>query len=108
MIRKGYRVLPPSFMRSLVERAIRIKTEFKQVIETHPTSSLKKLKINWKNFSNIKDEVDAIICALTAYSYDLGVAEEISAIDGKIYLLPENISITKDKANNLYFFKFKK
>ncbi|WP_205760703.1 hypothetical protein [Acidianus sulfidivorans] len=108
MLKNGYKVLPPSFMISLVRRAIKLKENFNYVIETHPTSSLKKLNINWRTFSNIKDEVDAVICALTAYAHDLGIAEEILADDGAIYLLPKNIEIRKDKNNNFYYFRFLK
>lgn len=97
MIRKGYRVLPPSFMESLVKRAMELISYFKEsvVIETHPTSSIKKLGIDWKNFTNIKDEIDAVICALTAYCYYLGIAERISSNDGVIYLLPKNVYLEK-------------
>lgn len=100
MKRRGYRVLPPSFMESLVKRAIKLsdiisKVTSSKIIETHPTSSMKKLGIDWKTFTNVKDEIDAVICALVAYSYDLGLAEKISANDGEIYLLPKNLFIEK-------------
>ncbi len=92
MIRNGYKVLPPSFMRSLVERAIRLSTLLPNVIETHPTSSMKNLGINWKDYTKKKDEIDAVICAITAYAYDNKVACKISDIDGTIYLLPKAFS----------------
>lgn len=105
MIRKGYRVLPPSFMKSLVLRALALISYFpnSKVIETHPTSSLKKLGINWRTFSNVKDEVDAVVCVLVAYSYDLGIAEKISSNDGEIYLLPKNIKL--EKMSSFYIAK---
>lgn len=88
MIRRGYRVLPPSWMISLVDRAIRLSSLFKTVIETHPTSSLKNLGIDWRKYSNKKDIIDAVVCALVSYYFYLGKAVEISANDGKIYILP--------------------
>ncbi|BFH72432.1 hypothetical protein SJAV_03760 [Sulfurisphaera javensis] len=97
MIRRGYKVLPPSWMKSLVERAITLKNMFKTtVIETHPTSSMKNISLNWKSLANKKDIVDAVLCSLVSLYYYIGKAEEISSIDGKIYILPkEKISITK-------------
>ncbi|BDC19386.1 hypothetical protein [Acidianus sp. HS-5] len=89
MIRSGYKVLPPSFMKSLVERAIRISKLLPSVIETHPTSSMKNLGINWKEYTKKKDEIDAVICAITAYAYDNKMVFKISDVDGIIYLLPK-------------------
>ena len=89
MIREGYRVLPPSFMKSLVERAIRLSRVLSNVIETHPTSSMKNMGINWRDYTTKKDEIDAVICALTAYAYDNNLTYKISGIDGTIYLLPK-------------------
>jgi len=98
MIRKGYKVLPPSWMRELVNKAIALKELFvnKVVIETHPTSSLKNLNLNWREFSSKKDIIDAVICALTSYYYFIRKTMEISSIDGSIYILPpETIKINK-------------
>ncbi|MFP3217256.1 DUF429 domain-containing protein [Acidianus sp.] len=89
MIRNGYKVLPPSFMASLVKRAIKLSSLLPNVIETHPTSSMKNLGINWKEYAKKKDEIDAVICAITAYAYDNHIVLKISANDGVIYLLPK-------------------
>lgn len=97
MIRRGYRVLPPSWMKSLVERAINIKGLLNTtVIETHPTSSMKNLNLNWKELANKKDTVDAVMCALVSAYYYIRKAVEISSHDGTIYILPkDNIKIVK-------------
>lgn len=102
MKRMGYKVLPPSWMKSLVDRAISLQKMFSNaiVIETHPTSSMKNVNVNWREIDESKDVVDAIMCALVSLYYYKGKALEISANDGKIYLLPkENIKIerTNDK-----------
>ena len=91
MRRMGYKVLPPSWMRSLVDRAISLQKMFSNVtvIETHPTSSMKNVNINWKEIDKSKDVVDAIMCALVSLYYYKNIAVEISASDGKIYLLPK-------------------
>ncbi len=96
MIKRGFKVLPPSFMVSLVDRAIRLSKELK-VIETHPTSSLKNIGLNWKDLHDIKDYVDAAICAITAMEYDNSNVEEISADDGTIYLLPKKFRYSLKK-----------
>ncbi|MEM0373567.1 MAG: DUF429 domain-containing protein [Sulfolobaceae archaeon] len=107
MIRKGYRVLPPSFMKSLVERAIRISREIK-VIETHPTSSAKNLGLNWREFTNIKDEFDAVLCVLAAFSYHIGIAQKVEAEDGEIYLVPKDFDYKIKKLNNERYILIKK
>lgn len=91
MKRRGYKVLPPSWMKSLVDKAISLQKTFSNatVIETHPTSSMKNVNINWKEIDNSKDVVDAIMCALVSLHYHEGKAVEISANDGKIFLLPK-------------------
>lgn len=96
MKKKGFRVLPPSWMRSLVERALKLQNSFSQksiIIETHPTSSMKNLGINWRDIDRKKDIVDALFCALVSFYYYRGIAERISAKDGEIYIMP------KDKLN---------
>lgn len=90
MIRRGFRVLPPSFISKLVERAIELSRSLKNVIETHPTSTLKNLGINWRRLHEVKDYVDAAACAMVALGYEIGYVEEIKANDGVIYLLSKN------------------
>lgn len=104
MKRMGYKVLPPSWMKSLVDRAISLREMFSNaiVIETHPTSSLKNVSINWKEIDRSKDVVDAIMCALVSLYYYKNKALEISASDGKIYLLPKE-SIKIERLENKCF-----
>ena len=105
MIKMGYRVLPPSWMKSLVDKAIFLSSSLKgKVIETHPTSSLKNIGLDWRKFNVKKDVVDAIVSALVAKFYVEGNAMEIRGIDGVIYLLPKKrIEIIK-LANNLFTY----
>jgi len=99
MIKRGYRVLPPSFMTSLVKRAMNLSKELR-VIETHPTSSAKNLGLYWRDFTKVKDEFDAVLCALAAFSYDVGIAQKIEAEDGVIYLVPNDFKYKIKKINN--------
>jgi Uncharacterized conserved protein len=48
---------------------------------------MKLIGLNWRELHEIKDYVDAALCAMTAMAYDSGYAEEIKADDGTIYLL---------------------
>ena len=89
MIKRGYKVLPPSWMRSLVDRAIRLSLSFKKVIETHPTSSMKNVGLDWRKLSNKKDIIDAVVCSLVAYFYHSGNIMVVRASDGEIFLLPK-------------------
>ena len=73
------------------------------VIETHPTSSMKNINMNWKEFHVIKDYVDAAICAAVAMAYDNGCAMEIGANDGKIYLLKKNFPYRLEKVDDFRF-----
>ena len=103
MIRNGYKVLPPSFMKKLVDRAIELSKQLGNVIETHPTSSMKNINMNWKEFHVIKDYVDAAICAAVAMAYDNGCAMEIEANDGKIYLLKKSFPYRLEKVDDFRF-----
>ncbi|MCY0859301.1 MAG: DUF429 domain-containing protein [Sulfolobaceae archaeon] len=103
MIRRGYKVLPPSWMNSLVERALNLSKAFNKVIETHPTSSAKNLGLNWKDYSKVKDEFDALLCSLVAYLYDRKEAMEIKAVDGRIYLVPKGYSVKIMRVNDSTF-----
>ncbi len=94
MYRHGYPVFPPRFpaMKKLTLRAIKIAQQIKReklhIIEVHPTSTRKALKIptkDWKKIRNIflhmglkgnletraltSHEIDAVTAALTGYLY---------------------------------------
>jgi len=94
MYRHGYPVFPPRFpaMKKLTLRAIKIAQQIKReklhIIEVHPTSTRKALKIptkDWKKIQNIfiymglkgnletraltSHEIDAVTAALTGYLY---------------------------------------
>ncbi|NPA98365.1 MAG: DUF429 domain-containing protein [Crenarchaeota archaeon] len=106
MIRQGYRVLPPGWksMKKLVSRALRIKNLLDSkgihVIETHPRSSLKssgcsiekllaRIGIDKERIRRLsRDEIDAVIAALTAYHYARGEYISVKDVDGEIILLP--------------------
>jgi predicted nuclease with RNAse H fold len=102
MCRLGYPVFPPSFpaMKKLTLRAMKITQQIKrdalQIIEVHPTSTRKALKIptkDWKKIQNIfihmglkgdletrvltSHEIDAVAAALTGYLYLQGKTELI-------------------------------
>ena len=108
MIRRGFRVFPPSFkwMKSLSLRAYSIYSKLISlginVIETHPRSSLLNVGINDVNellrlfnvlvkISDInlkhKDLRDATISALVALCILKNCVDVVSSYDGKIYLL---------------------
>ncbi len=104
MKKHGYPVLPPGWrsMRILIERSLKIKKQLEKhgiaVIETHPLSALKHSECSFNDLLKkhglkihrklVKDEIDALIAALVAYYYVKGLADNISAPDGVIYLLP--------------------
>jgi len=102
MIRKGYRVFPPSLpaMRKLTMRAIRlnklISESHYRIIEVHPTSTRKALNMPLKDWRKIQTilaqiglgesltrlvltshEIDAATAALTAYLHMQGLTERI-------------------------------
>jgi len=107
MIKRGFRVLPPSWkgMRKLVFRALKIKKYCERrgikVLETHPRSALKNTGLNnvkdaLSNYINLgdialeklsKDTLDAIVCAAVGWAYVNRSVEAIAASDGKIFLL---------------------
>ncbi|MBM1154462.1 DUF429 domain-containing protein [archaeon] len=108
MLQRGYRVLPPLIrsMQSLTLRGIRLKQQFQErgieVIEVHPTSSAKalgardkqtllrrmlsgyELSTSWQSLS--RDDLDALLAAITAAFYVRGEFEEVRAEDGVIVL----------------------
>jgi len=102
MHRRGYPVFPPRFpaMEKLTLRAMKITQQIKReelhIIEVHPTSTRKALKIptkDWEKIQNIflhmglkgdlktcvltSHEIDAVTAALTGYLYLQGKAELI-------------------------------
>jgi len=102
MYRHGYPVFPPRFpaMKKLTLRAIgiiqQIKREKLHIIEVHPTSTRKALKISTKDWEKIQNiflhvglkgdmearvltphEIDAVTAALTGYLYLQGKTELI-------------------------------
>ncbi|MEM4733949.1 MAG: DUF429 domain-containing protein [Candidatus Bathyarchaeia archaeon] len=102
MIRKGYRVFPPTLpaMKGLTLRAIRLnellRKEGFKILEVHPTSTRKALGIPPKDWGKIQTvlksiglkgdiqvriltphEIDAITAALTAYLHIRGETETI-------------------------------
>ena len=102
MYRRGYPVFPPRFpaMEKLTLRAMKIIQQIKRdelhIIEVHPTSTRKALKIptkDWEKIQNIflhmglkgdletrvltSHEIDAITAALTGYLYLQGKTELI-------------------------------
>jgi predicted nuclease with RNAse H fold len=89
MIKLGYKVLPPTWMKNLVIRAINL-SKYLKLLETHPTSSAKNLKLSWKEFSNKKDVFDAVLCVLVPFAIELGYYVEISDDDGVIYLISQD------------------
>jgi predicted nuclease with RNAse H fold len=102
MYRHGYPVFPPRLpaMKKLTLRAIKITQQIKReelhIIEVHPTSTRKALKIptkDWKKIQNIllhmglkgnletraltSHEIDAVTAALTGYLYLQGKTDLI-------------------------------
>ncbi|MFQ5836530.1 MAG: DUF429 domain-containing protein [Candidatus Bathyarchaeia archaeon] len=102
MHRRGYPVFPPRFpaMEKLTLRAMKITQQIKReelhIIEVHPTSTRKALKIptkDWEKIQNIflhmglkgdlktrvltSHEIDAVTAALTGYLHLQGKAELI-------------------------------
>jgi hypothetical protein len=77
-----------------------------KVIETHPTSSLKNIGLDWRRYNVKKDIIDAVVAALVSLSYMKGEAMEIRGSDGVIYLLPKKkIEISKLSENVFTFLE---
>ncbi len=91
MIKKGYRVFPPTFpaMKTLTQRAVKLNRQIEEnkykTIEVHPTSTRKALQMPLKDWKTIQEtlktlglkgeletrplathEIDAVTAALTA------------------------------------------
>jgi len=114
MIRKGYRVFPPSLpaMRKLTVRAMKInkliKEEGYKTIEVHPTSTRKALNMPSKEWGKIQTilksielesdiklrtltphEIDAITSALTAYLHIQNQTEAIGDEEEGYIIIPK-------------------
>ncbi len=108
MIKDGYRLFPLNmgFMKELTARGIGLKERINYpLVECHPTSSAKALKIvkkpievfvkacekkfslKFKNIPKNQHEVDAVIAALTAKFYLLGMCK-IYGEEGEEIILP--------------------
>ena len=75
LIAEGYKLLPiTGAMRTLARRAVALKKKIgAEVIEVHPTSSNKILKLKRKEIpAKNKHEFDAALAAITAKCYYLG------------------------------------
>lgn len=114
MIRKGYRVFPPSLpaMRKLTLRAIELNKLIAEkgynTIEVHPTSTCKALNMppkNWRKIQRIltqmgliekpavrtltPHEIDAIAAALTAYLHVKNQTDAIGDEDEGYIIIPK-------------------
>jgi len=114
MIRKGYRVFPPSLpaMRQLTLRAIKLNKiivgKGYKTIEVHPTSTRKALDMSSKDWRKIQriltriglegehalrtltpHEIDAITAALTAYLHIQGQTEAIGDEEEGYIIIPK-------------------
>ncbi|BCU66743.1 hypothetical protein HS7_01800 [Sulfolobales archaeon HS-7] len=101
MIRNGFRVFPPNFLRELVAKALEIKGTI-PVIETHPTSSMKILAVDWRSYTKRKDAFDAVLSALAAVATWKGEAVKISGGGETIYLVPKDYKPLLDKLFSHY------
>jgi predicted nuclease with RNAse H fold len=111
MLRRHYPVFPPLFksMQSLTERAIRISESLGEIninlIEVHPSSSMKALGVPKNNLRRIKlilkkygllrrkidlttHEIDAAFSAITAYLHVKGLTELVGNIKEGFIVLP--------------------
>jgi len=92
LISMGFRLFPPgfSFMKQLTLRGIRLRemleVEGFKVIEVHPRTSKRILRL--ENFGDAKNvhESDACAAALTACLYGQGKCREITGPDGTIVI----------------------
>ena len=115
LIRDGFKLLPLGLpgMRKLALRAIELKESLEKkgivVIETHPSSALKSAGCTRSNgigclrkfvvipdetIFESRDDVDAAIAAVVAWSYITGHVRVYSASGDTIYLLPTGIAKT--------------
>lgn len=91
MIRMGFRVLPPSWMKTLTLRAISLCSHIPMCIETHPTSSAKNMGL--KIEVRPKDHLDAVLAALAAFAFNKDESLEVMGEDGSIYLVPPSYTV---------------
>ncbi|MEM2104417.1 MAG: DUF429 domain-containing protein [Candidatus Bathyarchaeia archaeon] len=117
LLRRGYRIFPPSLtaMRTLTLRGMKLnkliaRKGFK-TIEVHPTSTRKALKMPTKNWKTIQEifknmgvkgtieereltphELDAITAALTAYLYIQHLTEAIGNTEEGVVIIPRSLN----------------
>jgi predicted nuclease with RNAse H fold len=115
MIKKGYRVFPPSLpaMKKLTLRTIKMNKLIEEkgfkTIEVHPTSTCKALDMPLKNWGKIQNiliqlglkgddlegralishEIDAVIAALTAHLYTNGETEALGTEEEGFIIVPK-------------------
>ena len=114
MMKKGYRVFPPSFkaMKTLTTRAVKLNRLISEkgfeTIEVHPTSTCKALSVPLKEYGKIQaileqiglngdhrvctlasHEIDAVIAALTAYLYCIGETDAFGDEDEGYIIVPK-------------------
>jgi predicted nuclease with RNAse H fold len=104
MITRGYRVFPPTLptMRKLTVRAVKINKLIAEkgykTIEVHPTSTRKALKMPTKDWLQgqlqthmlTPHEIDAIICALTAYLHIQNQTEAVGDAEEGYIIVPKS------------------
>ncbi len=92
VISMGYRLFPAgfSFMKQLTLRGISLKkaldAEGYKVIEVHPRTSMRILKLESFSEGKNEHERDACAAALTAYLYHNGECRDITGPDGTIVI----------------------
>ncbi len=117
MRRLGFRIFPPLFskgMKTLTERGIEISKKFRekgvQVIEVHPTSSMRALDLNSRENEKLTEvflefeldidlsekklvdhEFDALVAAFTAFLYDKGLCLSVGDIDEGQIIIPRKV-----------------
>jgi len=101
MIKEGFRVFPPNFIKDLVKKNLNLldllkEKDFKgSIVETHPRSSEKASKIDKEMIMRVinhplsRDEADAFLCALTAIAFKKRISKMFKAEDGEIHILSD-------------------
>lgn len=92
LVSMGFRLFPPgfSFMRQLTLRGIVLRAALEaegfKVIEAHPRTSMRILKLDRFEEAKNRHEADACAAALTAYLYAKGECRDIAGPDGTIVI----------------------
>jgi len=101
MIKEGFRVFPPNFIKDLVKKNLNLLDLLKEkgfkgsIVETHPRSSEKASKIDREMIMRVinhplsRDEADAFLCALTAIAFKKRISKIFKAEDGEIHILSD-------------------